>query len=68
MEYPLNVTAGGITPPFGYAMFAFRGAAPDVSMSELYRASIAFVGLFLVGMVIGALVPGMATWLPGLLR
>ena len=49
-------------------MFAFRGAAPDVSMSELYRASIAFVGLFLVGMVIVALVLGMATWLPGLLR
>ncbi|OWU86733.1 C4-dicarboxylate ABC transporter permease [Oceanicola sp. 22II-s10i] len=64
----LNVTVGGITPPFGYAMFAFRGAAPDVAMSDLYRASIAFVGLFLMAMLIVAAVPSLATWLPGLLR
>jgi TRAP-type C4-dicarboxylate transport system permease large subunit len=64
----LNVTVGGITPPFGYAMFAFRGAAPDVAMSELYKASIAFVGLFLVGMGIVAAVPSLATWLPSLIR
>jgi tripartite ATP-independent transporter DctM subunit len=61
----LNVTVGGITPPFGYAMFAFRGAAKDVSMSELFRASWAFVGLFILGMLILAVVPGLATWLPG---
>jgi tripartite ATP-independent transporter DctM subunit len=61
----LNVTVGGITPPFGYAMFAFRGAAKDVSMSELFRASWAFVGLFILGMLILAAVPGLATWLPG---
>ena len=61
----LNVTVGGITPPFGYAMFAFRGAARDVSMSELFRASWAFVGLFIVGMLILAAFPSLATWLPG---
>lgn len=63
----LNVTVGGITPPFGYAMFAFRGAAPDVPMSDLFRASWSFVGLFILGMFIVALVPSLATWLPGLL-
>jgi len=61
----LNVTVGGITPPFGYAMFAFRGAARDVSMSELFQASWAFVGLFIVGMLILAAFPSLATWLPG---
>jgi tripartite ATP-independent transporter DctM subunit len=61
----LNVTVGGITPPFGYAMFAFRGAAEGVSMSELFRASWAFVGLFILGMLILAAAPWLATWLPG---
>lgn len=60
----LNVTVGGITPPFGYAMFAFRGAAEGVSMSELFRASWAFVGLFILGMLILAAAPWLATWLP----
>lgn len=60
----LNVTVGGITPPFGYAMFAFRGAAQGVSMSELFRASWAFVGLFIVGMLILTAAPWLATWLP----
>lgn len=63
----LNVTVGGITPPFGYAMFAFRGAAPDVAMDDLYRAAWPFVGLFLVGMAIVGGVPELATWLPSLL-
>jgi tripartite ATP-independent transporter DctM subunit len=61
----LNVTVGGITPPFGYAMFAFRGAAKGVSMSELFQASWAFVGLFVLGMLILAAAPWLATWLPG---
>jgi len=61
----LNVTVGGITPPFGYAMFAFRGAAQGVSMSELFQASWAFVGLFVVGMLILSAAPWLATWLPG---
>jgi tripartite ATP-independent transporter DctM subunit len=63
----LNVTVGGITPPFGYAMFAFRGAAPDVPMNALFAAASPFVGLFLVVMVIVGLIPELATWLPSLL-
>jgi tripartite ATP-independent transporter DctM subunit len=63
----LNVTVGGITPPFGYAMFAFRGAAPDVPMNALFSAAWPFVGLFVLIMVVVGVVPGLATWLPGLL-
>lgn len=61
----LNVTVGRITPPFGYAMFAFRGAAQNVTMSELFQASWAFVGLFVVGIAILAALPWLAAWLPG---
>ena len=63
----LNVTVGGITPPFGYAMFAFRGAAPDVPMNALFSAAWPFVGLFIVVMIVVGVVPELATWLPGLL-
>ena len=57
----LNVTVGGITPPFGYAMFAFRGAAPDVPMNALFAAAWPFVGLFLMVMVVVGVFPGLAT-------
>lgn len=63
----LNVTVGGITPPFGYAMFAFKGARQDVPMTDLFAAAWPFVGLFLLGMLIVGMFPSLATWLPGLL-
>ena len=63
----LNVTVGGITPPFGYAMFAFKGAAEGVTMNELFAAAWPFVGLFLLGMGVVAVFPSLATWLPGFL-
>jgi len=63
----LNVTVGGITPPFGYAMFAFKGAAPEVPMQDLFQAAWPFVGLFLLGMTIVGAAPGLATWMPSLL-
>ena len=63
----LNVTVGGITPPFGYTMFAFKGSAPQVPLKDIFNATWPFVGIFLVGMVIIAAFPPLATWLPGLL-
>ena len=59
----LNVTVGGMTPPFGYTMFAFKGAAPNVPMGTIFRAAWPFVGLFIVCMIIVAIFPGLATWL-----
>jgi tripartite ATP-independent transporter DctM subunit len=63
----LNVTVGGITPPFGYTIFAFKGAAQDVPLGDVFAATWPFVGLFLIGMVIIAAFPQLATWLPALL-
>lgn len=60
----LNLTVGGMTPPFGYTMFAFKGAARGVSLSEVYSAAWPFVGLFIVLMVLVGLFPGLATYLP----
>jgi tripartite ATP-independent transporter DctM subunit len=32
-------TVGGLTPPFGYVLFALKSAAPDLPTTEIYRAS-----------------------------
>ncbi len=63
----INITLGGITPPFGYTMFAFKGVQPTVPMTDIYNASWPFVFIFLIGMLIFAAFPGVVTWLPNLL-
>jgi TRAP-type C4-dicarboxylate transport system permease large subunit len=63
----LNVVIGGITPPFGYAMFAFKSVAPDVDLRLIYRSSLPMVGLLLLAMLIIFWLPPIATFLPGLL-
>jgi tripartite ATP-independent transporter DctM subunit len=60
----LNLTVGGITPPFGYTMFAFKATAPEMTLQTVYRAAWPFVGLFIVLMIIVVLVPDIATYLP----
>ena len=62
----LNVTVGGI-PPFGYTMFAFKGAAPDVPLRDIFAATWPFVAIFIAGMAIIAAFPPLATYLPSLL-
>jgi TRAP-type C4-dicarboxylate transport system permease large subunit len=64
----INITLGAITPPFGYVLFAVKAAAPGVSTRDIFNGAWLFVGLTLLGMVIIAAFPGIATWLPNLLR
>jgi tripartite ATP-independent transporter DctM subunit len=61
-------TVGGLTPPFGYVLYAFKSAAPDVPLTEVYRASWPFVWLIVLGMVILIIVPDLVTFLPNLTR
>ncbi|MGE0748589.1 MAG: TRAP transporter large permease subunit [Rhodospirillales bacterium] len=63
----INVTVGGMTPPFGYTMFAFKGSARDVPMKDIFAASWPFVWLYVLSMVMIAVFPGIATWLPKVL-
>ena len=60
----INITVGGITPPFGYTIFALKGAVEDVALSVLFRAAWPFVALFVIGVILFALVPGIVTSLP----
>ena len=62
----VNITLGAITPPFGYTLFAFKAVVPEMSISDVYRATWPFVALFIVGIMMIIVFPSIATWLPNL--
>ncbi len=64
----VNITLGAITPPFGYTLFAFKAVVPEMSISDVYRASWPFVALFLCGIAVIITFPEIATWLPNAVK
>jgi TRAP-type mannitol/chloroaromatic compound transport system permease large subunit len=61
----INLQTSFLTPPFGFALFYLRGVAPpEVATSDIYRGVIPFIGIQLMMLVVLALVPELATWLP----
>jgi TRAP-type mannitol/chloroaromatic compound transport system permease large subunit len=62
----VNLQTSFLTPPFGFALFYLRGVAPpSVSTMQIYRGAVPFIGLQILGLVILAMFPDLATWLPG---
>ncbi len=63
----VNLQTSFLTPPFGYALFYFKGVAPEgYTMGHIYRGIMPFVLLQLIGLVILAIFPSLVTWLPGI--
>ncbi|MBO6757955.1 MAG: TRAP transporter large permease subunit [Roseibium sp.] len=61
----INLQTSFLTPPFGFALFYLRGAAPDtLKTRDLYRGVMPFVAIQLLVLVVLWHVPGLATWLP----
>ncbi len=61
----INLQTSFLTPPFGFALFYLRGVAPDtVKTMDIYRGALPFVALQLIALLILALFPRIATWLP----
>ncbi|MEM7569745.1 MAG: TRAP transporter large permease subunit, partial [Pseudomonadota bacterium] len=61
----LNLQTSFLTPPFGFALFYLRSVAPDtVKTSDIYRGALPFVAIQLAGLLLLALFPIIATWLP----
>jgi TRAP-type mannitol/chloroaromatic compound transport system permease large subunit len=61
----VNLQTSFLTPPFGFALFYLRGVAPpEVTTLQIYRGAAPFVAIQLLMLVLLALVPSMATWLP----
>ncbi len=62
----VNLQTSFLTPPFGFALFYLRGVAPPgVRTIDIYRGAVPFIAIQILALVILALVPSLATWLPG---
>lgn len=66
----IAIETGLLTPPFGILVFTVKAALPeeDVSVGEIFKASVPFWICLLVTIVILAVFPQTATWLPNLGR
>ncbi|HKI65348.1 MAG TPA: TRAP transporter large permease subunit [Burkholderiales bacterium] len=61
----VNLQTSFLTPPLGYALFYLRSVAPpEVTTMHIYRGVVPFVIIQLLMLVVLALFPAMATWLP----
>ena len=64
----LAIEAGLLTPPFGLIVFTVKAAVEDDSITiwEIFKSSTAYWVIMLIGVVLLAMFPKIATWLPGL--
>jgi tripartite ATP-independent transporter DctM subunit len=61
----INLQTSFLTPPFGFALFYLRGVAPpEVSTAQIYRGVIPFVAIQIFALLLIAIFPDLATWLP----
>jgi len=64
----INLQTSFLTPPFGFSLFYLRSVAPKgIATTDIYRGVIPFIILQLLLMLLLALQPAIATWLPDLL-
>ena len=56
--------AGLIHPPVGLNLFVIKNIAPDISLGQIIRGVIPFVGLMFLAVVLICVMPGIATGLP----
>jgi tripartite ATP-independent transporter DctM subunit len=61
----INLQTSFLTPPFGFALFYLRGVAPkEISTNQIYSGVIPFIAIQLIALILLAVWPEMATWLP----
>ncbi|MCR8916256.1 TRAP transporter large permease subunit [Marinobacter panjinensis] len=65
--YLVNMQMSFLSPPFGYALFYLRGVCPpEISMGTIFKSSLVFLAIQALGLFMCILIPGIVTWLPGL--
>jgi len=67
MIFLVVITIGGITPPFGYTLFALKGAWTEGRLSTVFSSAWPFVLIFLLGIAIMIALPSIVTFLPSLI-
>ncbi len=65
----VNLQMSLLTPPFGIAIFYMKGVVPpEVTMGSLIRSVVPFVLLIMIALVLVAVFPQLALWLPEMMR
>ncbi|MGO1750161.1 MAG: TRAP transporter large permease, partial [Marinobacter sp.] len=65
--YLVNMQMSFLSPPFGYALFYIRGVCPpEISMGTIFKSALVFLAIQAFGLMVCIVVPGVVTWLPGL--
>jgi tripartite ATP-independent transporter DctM subunit len=59
---------GLITPPVAFNLYVVKGVAPHISMEEIIKGALPYVGRDLLVVAILIIFPQIATWLPSLMR
>ncbi|MGB0795779.1 MAG: TRAP transporter large permease [Paracoccaceae bacterium] len=63
--YTITTQIAYMTPPFGYNLFLMRAMAPpEVTLTDIYRSIIPFVGVMVVALALIMIFPQVALWLP----
>ncbi len=66
--FVVNMEMGFLTPPFGFNLFYMKGVVPPgITMGDIYKSVIPFVGLQAIGLIIIMIFPQIATWLPSMM-
>ncbi len=66
--YLLTMEISFLTPPFGLLLFVMKGVAPPhITLGQVYRAALPFLGLELLVLVLLLAFPLLGTWLPDVL-
>jgi len=63
----LNMEMAAISPPFGFGLFVMKAVAPEgTTMMDVYKASVPFLILNSIVMLIMIFFPSVVLWLPSL--
>lgn len=60
----INMEIGLITPPVGLNLYVINGIVPDVKLPTILWGALPFMLCMVLGILLLALFPGIATWLP----
>ena len=63
--YTITTQIAYMTPPFGYNLFLMRAMAPpEVTLRDIYRSIVPFIGVMILALIIIMIFPEIALWFP----
>ncbi|MGB7182799.1 MAG: TRAP transporter large permease subunit [Burkholderiaceae bacterium] len=63
--FVMNIQIYFLSPPFGPACFWLKSVAPpEITLQDIFRAVLPFIGLQIIGLTLVMIYPQIALWLP----